>query len=486
MDDARPRRGLATARAVLQVLAYLEEHPEGVRADEVAHVVGKSGSTAYYLLASLVEEGFATHDGGLYRPRAPRPQPRRRGRRPPRARGRRRRPVPAHPQALLPRRRAPGRDRDHRRARPPGHRRACPGLGHAHHRQRPRAGDGQGRARAAAARGGRRATPRAGCPRYTRATITDVRGARARARAGAPARLRGRPRGVRRGLLLRRRARDRRARRAARRSSACRRRRGRSTPSTTSWPTAVSASPPRAALARPSHEPPFQHRAEKHGFLDGARDRSYGPAEHRRKLGAERRAPRFHDGGRDRESGEHHEGPQQDPGALLGSHVRLAGGEVRHRLHVREGAEEGPAQAGPAVLLPDGGGEGQPRLRRDGRRDPRQHVPPGPGALDGVAEAVPLHHPVPRDLRRARHAADDRLRAEPVDPQRPGHPDDRRGPPLDDPDEPQAAVHEPLRRSRPGSTSPRRGSRTATPARSAASSARASSPATRSPPRTST
>ena len=69
MKDGRPRRGLATARSVLHVLAHLEAHPEGVRADEVAHIVGKSGSTAYYLLASLVEEGFATHDGGLYRPR---------------------------------------------------------------------------------------------------------------------------------------------------------------------------------------------------------------------------------------------------------------------------------------------------------------------------------------------------------------------------------------------------------------------------------
>ena len=54
---------------MLHALAHLEAHPEGVRADEVAHVVGKSASTAYYLLASLVEEGFATHDGGLYRPR---------------------------------------------------------------------------------------------------------------------------------------------------------------------------------------------------------------------------------------------------------------------------------------------------------------------------------------------------------------------------------------------------------------------------------
>ena len=61
-------RGLSTARAVLQVLAYLSEHPAGVRADEVAGVVGKSVSTAYYLLASLCEEGFAHHEphGGLY------------------------------------------------------------------------------------------------------------------------------------------------------------------------------------------------------------------------------------------------------------------------------------------------------------------------------------------------------------------------------------------------------------------------------------
>ena len=75
MDDARPRRGLTTARTVLQALHHLEAHPDGVRADEVAHVVGKSASTAYYLLASLVEEGFATHDGGLYRPRRVVPGP---------------------------------------------------------------------------------------------------------------------------------------------------------------------------------------------------------------------------------------------------------------------------------------------------------------------------------------------------------------------------------------------------------------------------
>jgi DNA-binding IclR family transcriptional regulator len=69
-DDPRPhagRRGLATARAVLQVLSFLEQHPQGARADDVARVVGKSVSTAYYLLASLVEEGFAVHEGGVYR-----------------------------------------------------------------------------------------------------------------------------------------------------------------------------------------------------------------------------------------------------------------------------------------------------------------------------------------------------------------------------------------------------------------------------------
>jgi IclR family transcriptional regulator, acetate operon repressor len=62
-------RGLTTARAVLRVLALLGRHPEGVRASEVAAEVGKSTSTAYYLLASLCEEGFAIHEphGGYYR-----------------------------------------------------------------------------------------------------------------------------------------------------------------------------------------------------------------------------------------------------------------------------------------------------------------------------------------------------------------------------------------------------------------------------------
>jgi acetyl-CoA synthetase len=55
---------------VLCVLDALLRHPEGLRADQVAQVVGKSVSTAYYLLTSLCNEGFAVHDSraGVYRP----------------------------------------------------------------------------------------------------------------------------------------------------------------------------------------------------------------------------------------------------------------------------------------------------------------------------------------------------------------------------------------------------------------------------------
>jgi DNA-binding IclR family transcriptional regulator len=64
-------RGLSTARAVLRVLSYMTQHPDGVTAREVAQELGKSVSTAYYLLASLHEEGFAIHEPGRgYRLRA--------------------------------------------------------------------------------------------------------------------------------------------------------------------------------------------------------------------------------------------------------------------------------------------------------------------------------------------------------------------------------------------------------------------------------
>ena len=63
MEDARPRRGLATARTVLHVLATSRQHPRGCAPTRSPQVVGKSASTAYYLLASLVEEGFADPRG---------------------------------------------------------------------------------------------------------------------------------------------------------------------------------------------------------------------------------------------------------------------------------------------------------------------------------------------------------------------------------------------------------------------------------------
>jgi DNA-binding IclR family transcriptional regulator len=66
---AASSRSLSTARSVLRVLSLLAEQPTGVRADEVAQALGKSVSTAYYLLTSLCEEGFAVHESkGVYRP----------------------------------------------------------------------------------------------------------------------------------------------------------------------------------------------------------------------------------------------------------------------------------------------------------------------------------------------------------------------------------------------------------------------------------
>jgi DNA-binding IclR family transcriptional regulator len=66
---AASSRSLSTARSVLRVFALLLEHPSGVRADEVAKALGKSVSTAYYLLTSLCDEGFAVHESkGVYRP----------------------------------------------------------------------------------------------------------------------------------------------------------------------------------------------------------------------------------------------------------------------------------------------------------------------------------------------------------------------------------------------------------------------------------
>ncbi len=60
-------RKLTTVQAALRVLAYLAQHPEGVEAARLAAFLGKSLSTAYALLASLVAEGFAEREGSTYR-----------------------------------------------------------------------------------------------------------------------------------------------------------------------------------------------------------------------------------------------------------------------------------------------------------------------------------------------------------------------------------------------------------------------------------
>jgi DNA-binding IclR family transcriptional regulator len=58
---------VSTARAVLSLLALLARAGGGMRADEVAAALGKSMSTAYNLLDTLCQEGFAMHArGGTY------------------------------------------------------------------------------------------------------------------------------------------------------------------------------------------------------------------------------------------------------------------------------------------------------------------------------------------------------------------------------------------------------------------------------------
>jgi len=73
------RKGLSTVQAALRILAYLAEHPEGVEVKEVARLLGKSLSTAYALLNSLVEEGFAVKGEGRYTLARARPVPQAQG-----------------------------------------------------------------------------------------------------------------------------------------------------------------------------------------------------------------------------------------------------------------------------------------------------------------------------------------------------------------------------------------------------------------------
>jgi DNA-binding IclR family transcriptional regulator len=69
--NAHAGESLSTARCALRVLTLLEGRPEGVRAEEVMASIGKSRSTAYYVLNAICDEGFAVHDPhrGVYRSR---------------------------------------------------------------------------------------------------------------------------------------------------------------------------------------------------------------------------------------------------------------------------------------------------------------------------------------------------------------------------------------------------------------------------------
>ena len=434
-------RGVSTARSVLRLLALLAHAADGMRADEVAEALGKSTSTAYNLLDTLCQEGFTVRArGGAYHltSEASGSSP------PDRAREVARRPrrhcstssSSARTSASTSRRRTPGRSS----SRSPAAVRACrrmPGLGtrigaNAHALALGKVALSLLDAAALdryIGRGLRPFTPHTiVSPDQLRAQLDDIRAGEVAfdreefdedfcclakpvvdARGRAVAAL---------GLSM---------------SSRC-------------------FDTEREALAEVLTDVACKASevlSSPRGSSDLGRHRTFLSA--RRSPANVQTAPLcshpFRQGRKPHhEQSQHHEGSQQDPGAVLGPDLRGAGRQVPDRLHVREGSEEGSAQAGPALVLPDGGGEGQPRLRRDGRRHPRQHVPPGPGALDGVAEALPLDHPVPRDLRRAGDAAGHQRGPEPRGPQRPGHPDDRRGPSLDDPDEPQAAVHEPLHR----------------------------------------
>ncbi|WP_038047272.1 AMP-binding protein [Thermus caliditerrae] len=69
------KRSLSTVQAALRILAYLAEHPEGVEVKEVARLLGKSLSTAYALLNSLAEEGFAVKTERGYRLGTTKPVP---------------------------------------------------------------------------------------------------------------------------------------------------------------------------------------------------------------------------------------------------------------------------------------------------------------------------------------------------------------------------------------------------------------------------
>ena len=129
----------------------------------------------------------------------------------------------------------------------------------------------------------------------------------------------------------------------------------------------------------------------------------------------------------------------------LDAELRPGSDDLPDRLQDQEGAAR-PDEAGPAVLLPDAGGKGQPRLRRARCGAARRHVPQRRAALGRVDEAVPGDHPVPGDLGRPLDGDGRPPRARRGAAHRLHHADGRRVPPLDDPDEPEEVVHGELHR----------------------------------------
>ena len=371
MQATRSHRGLSTARAALSVTWLLARAPDGVRADEVAETLGKSVSTAYNLLAACATRASPSASPAACtssRTSSARPSPRS-----PTATtsaawsttcSRARTSAPTWPCCAATTLRVVLERGLQGMPKLPGHEPGDP-------RQRARAGARQGRARARPRRRARalRSAPASSASR--RDTITDpTRCARSCGASGCT------------GVATEREEiapdfcciaapvldHERRFLGAVGISMSRARLRHR-------------ARAPRGDAARRRRIP--THLRMSAQFLIAVRTAVLASSEHR---GGRRAASKEAALSRASITKAH----QKIQELSWEPDVRGAGRQVPDRLHVREGTQEGPAQAGPALLLPDGGGEGQPRLRRDGRRDPRQHVPPGPAALDGVAEAVPV------------------------------------------------------------------------------------------------
>ena len=138
----------------------------------------------------------------------------------------------------------------------------------------------------------------------------------------------------------------------------------------------------------------------------------------------------------------------------LDAELRPGGDDLPDRLQDLEGAARSD-EAGAALLLPDAGRKGQPRLRRARRGAARRHVPQCRAALGRVDEAVPGDHPVPGNLGGALDGDGRPAGAGRGTAHRLHHADGRRVPPLDDPDEPEEVVHGEL--YRPGRVRHHRG-----------------------------